>query len=106
MILRLGRIVTLMLCTSFRLLAFPQGAGDVRSITFDTITVYGHRHTTSLTSGRDGTLAVDMGLMDDLPKILGNADPIHYSQMLPGVQTNAEYQSGIHIQGGKARTTA
>lgn len=102
MILRLGRIVTLMLCTSFRLLAFPQGAGDVRSITFDTITVYGHRHTTSLTSGRDGTLAVDMGLMDDLPKILGNADPIHYSQMLPGVQTNAEYQSGIHIQGGES----
>lgn len=41
----------------------------------------------------------NMALMDDLPKILGNADPMHYLQTLPGVQTNNEYDSGLHIQG-------
>ena len=30
---------------------------------------------------------------------MGNADPVHYIQMMPGVQTNSEYDSGIHIQG-------
>ncbi len=43
--------------------------------------------------------AWDMDMMDDLPKILGNADPMHYTQLLPGVQTNNEYDSGLHIYG-------
>ncbi len=47
-----------------------------------------------------------MQMMDDLPKILGNADPLHYAQMLPGVQTNAEYRSGIHVQGGESSQCA
>jgi len=31
--------------------------------------------------------------------MLGNADPVHYAQMLPGVQTNNEYRSGINVEG-------
>lgn len=38
-------------------------------------------------------------LMQQMPRIAGNADPIHYSQMLPGVQTNGEYRGGINVQG-------
>ena len=34
-----------------------------------------------------------------LPQILGNADPMHYAQMLSGIQTNNEYRSGINIEG-------
>lgn len=34
-----------------------------------------------------------------MPKILGNADPMHYLQSLPQVVTNNEYDAGIHIQG-------
>ena len=37
--------------------------------------------------------------MGDLPQVLGSADPVRYAQMLPGVQTNGECRSGIHIQG-------
>ena len=46
-----------------------------------------------------GRLTWDMDMMNDMPKILGNADPMHYTQMLPGVQTNNEYDSGLHIYG-------
>lgn len=46
-----------------------------------------------------GRMIWQMGMMNDLPKILGNADPMHYAQMLPGVQTCNEYDSGIHIYG-------
>ena len=47
----------------------------------------------------DDASIVDMSLMDYMPRILGNADPIHYAQLLPGVQTNAEYDAGLHVQG-------
>lgn len=47
----------------------------------------------------DGVSIIDMKMMDDMPRILGNADPVHYVQLLPGVQTNSEYDAGLHIQG-------
>lgn len=47
----------------------------------------------------EGTSIVSMSLMDEMPHILGNADPLHYAQLLPGVQTNSEYDAGLHIQG-------
>lgn len=47
----------------------------------------------------DNASIVDMSLMDYMPRILGNADPIHYAQLLPGVQTNSEYDAGLHVQG-------
>ncbi len=39
--------------------------------------------------------------MDDMPKILGNADPVHFTQMLPGVQTNNDFRSSVNIQGSE-----
>lgn len=47
----------------------------------------------------EGTSIICMSLMDEMPHILGNADPLHYAQLLPGVQTNSEYDAGLHIQG-------
>ena len=47
----------------------------------------------------EGTSIISMSLMDEMPHILGNADPLHYAQLLPGVQTNSEYDAGLNIQG-------
>lgn len=47
----------------------------------------------------NGVNTVSMDLMLDMPRLLGNADPLHYANLLPGVQTNSEYDSGLHIQG-------
>lgn len=44
-------------------------------------------------------ISMDMDFMHRLPKILGNADPMRYSQLLPGIQTNAELDAGLHIHG-------
>ena len=46
-----------------------------------------------------GASVLSMDLMELMPRILGNADPMHYAQLLPGVQTNSEYDAGLHIQG-------
>ena len=50
-----------------------------------------------------GVSVWDMGRMDEMPHVLGNADPLHHVQTLPGVQTNNEYDAGLHIQGSESQ---
>ena len=44
-------------------------------------------------------LVVDMQHVQSMPKFLGTSDPIRYLQTLPGVQTNSETSTGLHIHG-------
>lgn len=37
--------------------------------------------------------------LQQLPQILGNANPLRYAQQLPSVQTSNEYDAGLHVQG-------
>lgn len=46
-----------------------------------------------------GRVVWDLENINKLPQILGQADPMRYSQTLPGVQTNNEYDGGLHIYG-------
>lgn len=87
-----------MLC-AFSFSAIAQEEEKAWSLSLDSITVRGFHYTSSVKTQRDGSIRWDMQMMDDLPKILGNADPLHYTQMLPGIQTNNEYKSGINIRG-------
>lgn len=48
---------------------------------------------------QDATTKLDITFINTLPKILGNTDPIHYLQTMPGISTNNEYDAGIHIMG-------
>ena len=48
---------------------------------------------------KNGNTLWSMDNIDKLPQIFGYADPIKYSQTLPGIQTNNEYDAGIHIYG-------
>lgn len=57
------------------------------------------KHLRSYLKQIDGASIINMSLMDEMPHILGNADPMHYAQLQPGVQTNSEYDAGLHIQG-------
>ena len=65
----------------------------------DNVVVVGHRYSSPLKITADGATTWNMQMMADLPKILGNADPMHYTQLLPGVQTSSEYDAGMHVQG-------
>ena len=62
------------------------------------VTVSGRKVRTFLNSFA-GTSVVNMEMMHEMPRILGNSDPLRYAQTLPGVQTNSEYDAGLHIQG-------
>lgn len=79
--------------------AKAQDTVSIRSVLLDSLVVKGNRYSSSVKEMSDGSLVWKMNTMEDLPKILGNSDPIRYTQMLPGIGANAEYQSGIYVQG-------
>lgn len=72
---------------------------SVRDSSLDSVTIKAYRYTSSVKEQQDGRLVWNVSKLKELPKILGNADPIRYTQMLPGVQTNSEYKSGVNILG-------
>ena len=72
---------------------------DSLSHLLEDLTVIRNKVTSSVSGKINETLFWDMKLMHDLPKILGNADPMHYTQLLPGVQTCSEYNAGFYVQG-------
>ena len=76
-----------------------QAQTDTTTHELKTVVVARKAATTSVGILQDGTMRLDTRLFDLLPKVLGNADPVHYAQMLPGIQTNSELDAGLHIQG-------
>lgn len=79
--------------------AHAQEDGSAWSLSLDSVTVKGYRYRLPVKTNAEGVMLWDMSNMSLLPHILGNADPMHYAQMLPGIQTNSEYRSGINIEG-------
>lgn len=73
--------------------------GDVWNVSLDSIVVQSHHYSSAIKTSVDGTIRWDLSQMRSLPKLLGEADPLRYAQSLPGIQTNDEYHSGIHVQG-------
>ena len=93
---------TLLRICGISLLAMPAQAQEHPDSTAQdmrTVVVTSKVATTSVGLYPDGTMAWDADAFQLLPHILGNADPVHYAQMLPGVQTGSEMDAGLHIQG-------
>lgn len=72
---------------------------SIKQQSLKNVEVRGNMLHSHLNNSNVQTTVLDMTIMNDMPHILGNADPIHYVQTLPGVQTNGEFDAGIHIQG-------
>ncbi len=89
-------IQALLFCVS---VAYAQEPAETQNISLDSVTVAAKRSRLPLGKDAAGRFAWDMKALGSLPQILSTADPLHYAQMLPGIQTNNEYQAGIHVQG-------
>ena len=78
----------------------PVGAQtDSLYMSIEGTTIVSSKNTSVIRRSSAGMMSVDTRLMQNLPQILGNTDPIRFVRLLPGVQTNSECDSGIHIQG-------
>lgn len=91
------------LFASLVLLAFigqkAEAQTDALYYDLDSTTVYTEIHSSSIKKISALTTQIDIGMIQDMPKILGNTDPVTFIKNLPGVQTGTEYDSGIHIHG-------
>ena len=47
----------------------------------------------------DGSLTIDVAGMSDYIRTLGEADPVKYVLMLPGVHASDDYASGFSVEG-------
>lgn len=57
------------------------------------------RYTSPLRLRADGTRTWQLSALQGMPKIMGNTDPLHVAELLPGVQTSSEFDAGLHILG-------
>ena len=64
-----------------------------------TVEISASRFTLPLRTNANGTQRLQMSALHGLPHLLGNADPLHAAELLPGVQTTSEYDAGLHIWG-------
>lgn len=72
---------------------------DSLHLSLEEATVTSLKNNSVIRHSSEGMMKVDMKLMQNLPQILGNTDPLRFVRLLPGVQTNSDCDSGIHIQG-------
>ena len=57
------------------------------------------RKTLPLSGTLEGTTRLNLREMQQMPQLLGVADPIRLLQLMPGIQTNGELVSGVYMQG-------
>ena len=67
----------------------------------DTVTVKAAAESNTVKTSSDGSVNMNLKIMEMLPKMMGNADPITYSKLLPGVQSTGEYSGSLHINGSE-----
>lgn len=67
----------------------------------DETVIEGKREVQGLSGLAGGRFELDMQQLRVLPKFVGNNDPLKILQLLPGVQTAGEGNSGIFIRGGE-----
>lgn len=72
---------------------------DSLLFSLDSSAVVSFRKTSPVRGDAAGRIEWKTDGMNSLPKILGSSDPVRCATLLPGVQTNSELDSDIHING-------
>lgn len=69
------------------------------SLQLDSTVVSARRRTAIMAAGAGTQTKVELARISVLPSILGNADPLHFVQLMPSMQSTSELDAGVHIQG-------
>ncbi len=71
-----------------------------RTITYEEVTIVANADRDFIGSVQMGEIVLDKKDINSLPKLLGEADPIRYLQLTPGVQSSSEGGIGFFVRGG------
>ena len=69
---------------------FSQAELDDLVYSLDTVDVQAKKNTSALRGSITGQVILDMDYLENLPKFMGNTDPIGVASMLPAVRTSSE----------------
>lgn len=72
----------------------------------DDYVVVGKKMNMYVKSKEVGTVSVDKKLIDIMPQVMGNTDPLRVMQLMPSVSVNSEYDAGFHVEGGESSHSA
>ena len=100
MYLSYRRSVLLLLGLLFTLGAW--GQTDSVTVALDSTIFSANRNNSALTGLSGARTKVTLELLQRLPSVLGNADPLRFLTTLPGVETGSELDAGLHIQGSES----
>ena len=93
-------VILLFISTHLFPVSAQWGTGEL-SVLLDTVTVKAAAESNTVKTSSDGSVNMNLKIMEMLPKMMGNADPITYSKLLPGVQSTGEFNGGLHINGSE-----
>lgn len=80
----------------------PADSVVARRYDIEQVTVSGQQRRLAVSGIADGTLRINMAQSDALPRFGGTIDPMRILQLLPGVQTSGDGDSGFFVRGGDA----
>ena len=96
----MNRIITIIiLLLPCRVFAEASEAASDSTRQLRSVEVAVQRYTSPLRLRADGTRTWQLSALQGMPKIMGNTDPLHVAELLPGVQTSSEFDAGLHILG-------
>jgi len=71
-----------------------------KPVNYEEVTIEASAGRDFVSSVRMGEVFIDREQMNKLPKLLGEADPVRYLQLTPGVQSGSEGGIGFYVRGG------
>ncbi|WP_294220428.1 TonB-dependent receptor domain-containing protein [Chryseobacterium sp. sg2396] len=81
-------------------LLLDSGEGEDRTATIDEVVVSGIKKDKNLTSAQMGTETISIKNIEKLPVLFGERDVMKTIQLLPGIKSNGEGNSGFSVRGG------
>lgn len=83
-----------------------EDADSLMQYDLDDYVVVGKKMNTYVKSNEVGSVSVDKKLIDIMPQVMGNTDPLRVMQSMPSVSVNSEYDAGFHVEGGETSHSA
>lgn len=81
-------------------LLLDSGENEDRTATIDEVVVSGIKKDKNLTSAQMGTETISIKNIEKLPVLFGERDVMKTIQLLPGIKSNGEGNSGFSVRGG------
>lgn len=94
------RIIILLICVSPIMAKCQAVIGDTL-VNLNEIIVKSWKDNSNIILKEDASIRINTSILDNMPKIMGESNPLRILQSFSGVSTNGEFNSAMHIEGSE-----